>query len=156
MRSENENGDFSKIVLACRREHDFSGSATSKIEQKPQKNDEKTHCKKSNEKNQRFIDFWLIWGPFSVQNLSQNPSETGSIFETKKGGEKKLTKTTPRAHAYHWQEGCRAQRSLGRVRDVNIPSTKNNFEEYLLSNTPMGQRPGEFKPGNRCDFDEKT
>ena len=97
MRSENEKGDFSKIVLACRREHDFSGSETSKIEQKSQKNDEKTHRKKSNEKKQLFIDFWLIWGPFSVQNRSQNPSETGSIFETKKGREKELRKTTPRA-----------------------------------------------------------
>ena len=38
MRSENENGDFSKIVFPCTREHDFRGPETSKIEQKSQKN----------------------------------------------------------------------------------------------------------------------
>ena len=97
MRSENETGDFSKIVLACRREHDFSGSETSKIQQKSKKNDEKTHRKKNNEKKHLFIDFWLILGQFSVKNRSKNPSETGSIFETKKGGEKKIRKTTPRS-----------------------------------------------------------
>ena len=56
MRSENENGDFSRIVLPCTREHDYWGSETSKIEQKYQKNYEKTHCKKARKK-QLFIDF---------------------------------------------------------------------------------------------------
>ena len=64
MWSENENVDFSKIVLPCTREHDFCGLETSKIEQKSQKNEEKTHCKKSKEKKQLFIDFWSILGPF--------------------------------------------------------------------------------------------
>ena len=34
MRSGNENGDFSRIVLKCRRQHENRGSGTSKIEQK--------------------------------------------------------------------------------------------------------------------------
>ena len=142
-RTENENGDFSKIVLCCRRQHDSWGSETSKIEQKSEKNEEKTHCKKSNEKKQLFIDFWLILAPFWGQNLSKKTSKTGSIFKTK-GRRKKLTKTTPKPNDTDWGEGCRGKRSLGRVRDVNIPSTKNKFETYWFSNTPLGQRPGEF------------
>ena len=37
MRSENENGDFSRIVLKCTRQHDFGGSGTSRIGQKSER-----------------------------------------------------------------------------------------------------------------------
>ena len=127
-------------MLACRREHDFSGSETSKIEQKSQKNVEKTHRKKSNEKKQLFIDFWLILGPFSAQNRSKNPSETGSIFETKKGGEKKLRKKPPKSPRPPLMGGLSGRKVPGKGKGCKHPIDEKQLRRILVLQHATGPK----------------
>ena len=79
-----EHGEFMKIGVSCRRQHDFRGLAASKIEEKTLKKQcKKQECKKR-DGNLIIIDFWRISEPETVPKSIRNCFEKRSKKEVEK------------------------------------------------------------------------
>ena len=101
----------------------------------------KTPAAPMNEKVRFFIDFGSILGPFWEPKSMQNRIKKWVENRYPKKSTKRGLKGAP-ATSDTYTAGLQGPWEGGG--DVNIPTSKNQHQIYSRSNTPLGQRPGEF------------